>query len=135
MPYTDNGEEKVIYSLFPFTIKSVLNNDLVVLKSDPRLKGYHGSTNGIDYNGKKLFMAHLNKHRTYHRWILFDPATNDVTYSEVFIIFRYSWVEFTCSLARFGNRIFVSAGVDDDKAFILETAIEDIDMFFNINTE
>jgi hypothetical protein len=129
MPYFDNTT-KVIYSLFPFTIKSLFDDDKNIMHSDSRLEGYHGSTNGIEYNGSRLFLIHSNKERTYHRWILFNPSTNKLNISNEFIFFKHSSVEFTCSLSKFKKRIFISMGINDDKAFILEINSHDIDISF-----
>jgi hypothetical protein len=121
MPYIDHtGSHKVIYSLFPLTIKSIDTDDRHVLAYIPALEGYHGSTNGIVYKEGRLFLIHINKKRTYHRWILFNPSTHTLQLSEPFTFFKYSHIEFTCSLALFKDRIFVSIGVNDNSAFILE---------------
>jgi hypothetical protein len=121
MPYIDhNGTQKVIYSLFPFTIKSIDIDDRQVLTHIPTLEGYHGSTNGILYKECRLFLIHANKTRTYHRWILFNPSTQAINVSEPFTFFKHSHIEFTCSLASYKDRIFVSIGVNDNSAFILE---------------
>ena len=88
--------------------------------NEPALEGYHGSTNGIEFNNERLFLVHRNKERTYHRWILFNPSTQALRASEPFVFFKHSHIEFTCSLASFKDRIFVSIGVNDNSAFILE---------------
>jgi hypothetical protein len=128
MPYND---EKVIYSLYPFMIKTI-EDDLIeeipisqLIKY--KLKGYHGSTNGINKNdNEKLFLIHINREKTYHRWLLFNLETNEIELSDEFLFFKNAYIEFTCSLSRFKDRIFVSLGVNDDKAFIIETCFEDI---------
>jgi hypothetical protein len=134
MPYTDtNGTQKVIYSLFPLTIKSVTTDDRETLSQIPSLEGYHGSTNGIDYNGERLFLIHTNKERTYHRWMLFNPFTYGVKLSEPFVFFKHSHIEFTCSLASFRSRIFVSLGVNDSSAYILELSSKSVsDVLANV---
>jgi hypothetical protein len=132
MPYIDHANnEKVIYSLFPFIIKSIYQDDRETLPiSDSRLEGYHGSTNGIEYNGERLFLVHHNKERTYHRWILFNTVTGSLKVSNIFIFFTHAHIEFTCSLAHFKERIFVSIGINDDRAFILELNKNHIDATF-----
>jgi hypothetical protein len=122
MPYIDNeGNHKVIYSVFPLIIKSIDKDDRQALPiNEPALEGYHGSTNGIEFNNERLFLVHCNKERTYHRWILFNPSTQALRASEPFVFFKHSHIEFTCSLASFKDRIFVSIGVNDNSAFILE---------------
>lgn len=128
MPYND---EKVIYSLSPFIIKNIeddLIEEILILESiKNKLNGYHGSTNGITINdNEKLFLIHNNREKTYHRWLLLNIKTNDVEISEEFLFFKNTYIEFTCSLSIFKNRIFVSIGINDDKAFIIETCFEDI---------
>ena len=65
MPYFDNVEHKVIYSLNPFIIKSIETEDFEEIEiSEPnknKLEGYHGSTNGIVLNKyERLFLIHIN---------------------------------------------------------------------------
>ena len=142
MPYNDNNSSKVIYSLHPFTIKSIENDDIQEIHIDEstkdKLRGYHGSTNGIPFlnDDEKLFLIHINREKTYHRWLLFNIKTNDIKLSEEFLFFKNTYIEFTCSLSRFKDRIFVSLGVNDDKAFIIETCFEDImKTFIETNTQ
>jgi len=133
MPYTDdNNEEKVIYSLHPFKIKSIDKDDLQEICTLDELNNYHGSSNGILYKGKyRLFLIHSNRDRVYNRFILFDPNINDVVLSKPFLFFKYSFIEFTCSLCIYNERIFVSLGVDDSTAYIIELEKTTIDNLFN----
>jgi hypothetical protein len=134
MPYKDeSGLYKVIYSLYPFKIKSVENDDLqeinVSKKIKSQLEGYHGSTNGIPFCEdiqEQLFLIHINREKTYHRWLLFNYNTLDIKLSEEFIFFNHSYIEFTCSLSKFKDRIFVSLGINDNKSFIIELNVGDI---------
>lgn len=128
MPYIDHlGVKKVIYSLSPFVIKSIENDDRIILPIESKdLQDYHGSTNGIPFDGKSLFLIHINKEKSYHRWLLFDTKSETITVSEPFVFFKHSHIEFTCSLASFEQRIFVSLGVNDDRAFIVEFNKEQI---------
>ena len=137
MPYND---EKVIYSLHPFMIKNIeddLIEEIPISESlKDKLKGYHGSTNGITINNdEKLFLIHINREKTYHRWLLLNIKTNDIELSEDFLFFKNTYIEFTCSLSMFKNRIFVSLGINDDKAFIIETCFEDIMKIFITKNE
>ena len=137
MPYND---EKVIYSLHPFMIKNIeddLIEEIPISESlKDKLKGYHGSTNGITINNdEKLFLIHINREKTYHRWLLLNIKTNDIELSEEFLFFKNTYIEFTCSLSMFKNRIFVSLGINDDKAFIIETCFEDIMKIFITKNE
>ena len=111
-------DQKVIYSVSPFVIKSILENDMEEIKCD--LNGWHGSSNGIDFLGDKLFLIHKNNDRVYNKWLRFNPNTKKITYSNDFVFFKDSYLEFTCSLAKYKERIFVSVGVNDNKAFIVE---------------
>ena len=118
MPYST---EKVIYSLYPFVIKSIDSNDLQTLPiKDERLNGFHGSSNGIEYGENTLFLIHKNSERVYHRWLVFNYKDNTIQLSEPFVFFHASYIEFTCSLASYGSSILVSLGVNDNKAFIVE---------------
>ena len=130
MPYNYENTNKVIYNLYPFIIKSIDEDNLQTLPGNPILEGYHGSTNSISYNNQLLFLVHKNTNRTHHRWILFDPKNNSLKISEPFVFFRHSHIEFTCSLAQYKSRIFVSLGLNDNSAFILELSRTNIDQVF-----
>jgi hypothetical protein len=136
MPYFNNDNYKVIYSLYPFKIKSIEKDDIEEINFiDERLKGYHGSTNGIKLNkNNRLFLIHINKNDiVLHRWIIFNIKTNNVIISKEFKFFKNSYIEFCCSLNIYINRIFITIGVNDNKAFIIETSFDEIIKFFTIN--
>jgi hypothetical protein len=138
MPYLDNSNNtnnsttnKVIYSLHPFIIKSIENDDFeeIELKENikHKLHGYHGSTNGIILNNyERLFLIHINREKTSHRWLIFNIKTKNVIVSDEFVFFKNSYIEFNCSLVKYEDRIFVTIGVNDDKAYIIETCNDDI---------
>jgi hypothetical protein len=131
MPYYDNDDFKVIYSLNPFIIKSIECDDFEEINISEEIKNklhcYHGSTNGIILNKyERLFLIHINRNITSHRWLLFNIKTKTVLISDEFVFFKNSYIEFTCSLSKYNNRIFITIGVNDDKAYIIETCDEDI---------
>jgi hypothetical protein len=122
-----------------------------------QLENYHGSTNGVCFTPLKneivshlnsstklpatisndvqeneniLFLIHKNSDKTYHRWLLFNCKTNEIILSKEFHFFRHSYIEFPVSLAIFNERIFISLGVNDDRAFIVETTKESIEPMF-----
>jgi hypothetical protein len=132
MPYIDdNNKEKVIYSLYPFKIKSIEEEDLQEICVLEDLRNYHGSSNGILYKGNyRLFLIHSNKEKVYSAFILFDPTINDIILSKPFVFFKHSYIEFTCSLSIYNNRIFVSLGVNDSSAYIIELEKKTIDELF-----
>ena len=126
MPFTDeNFNNFVIYSLNPFKIKNIEDETFKTLSFSEeiakKLEHFHGSTNGIAYKSGILFLIHINDDKTQHKWLLFNNKTNEIQISNEFVFFRYSYIEFTTSLARFNERIFISLGVNDDKSFIIET--------------
>lgn len=123
MPYTDSlGQQRVVYSLFPFRTKGILEPELETVECNlPELEGYHGSTNGIVYMGDyRLFLIHINRERTYHRWLLFHPSKKTVQVSDEFVFFQHSYIEFPLSLCDHGEKLYVSLGVNDEAAYILE---------------
>jgi hypothetical protein len=123
MPYTDSaGRLKAIYSLRPFRIKEVEAGDLETVECDlPELEGYHGSTNGVPYRGdQRLFLVHINRERTYHRWLLFHPEQKTAQISDEFVFFQHAYIEFPVSLCAYGGNLYVSMGVNDEAAYILE---------------
>lgn len=119
MPYTEN---RVVYSLSPFRVKGILEPELETVECNlPELEGYHGSTNGVPYRGDhRLFLVHINRERTYHRWLLFDPSKKTVQVSDEFVFFQHSYIEFPLSLCEHGGKLYVSLGVNDEAAYILE---------------
>jgi len=119
MPYTEN---RVVYSLSPFCVKGILEPELETVECNlPELEGYHGSTNGVPYRGDhRLFLVHINRERTYHRWLLFDPSKKTVKVSDEFVFFQHSYIEFPLSLCEHGGKLYVSLGVNDEAAYILE---------------
>jgi hypothetical protein len=140
MPYNHtNGNEYVIYSLSPFKIKHVQDEVFETIKLDEdiskTLDGFHGSTNGVEYTSPecKLFLIHINGEKTYHRWLLFNLNTCQVKLSDSFYFFKHSYIEFPVSLCKFNDRIFISLGVNDDTAFIIETDMTKINDSFIIN--
>jgi hypothetical protein len=133
MPYS-GGFQKVVYSVSPFVIKSILSDDKEQIElSDSQkidLHGWHGSTNGVDIFGEQLFLIHSNEDRVYNRWLIFNTTTKTITYSKRFVFLKDSYFEFTCSLAKYGNKVYVGLGVNDNKAFIVELCIEEIIRLF-----
>ena len=140
MPYLDknkNNSAFVIYNLFPFVIKNIhdANTRKITVPAVKLLilKDYFGSTNGVHYkNNYYLFLIHTDRVRTYHRWLLFDLVTDDIQLSQEFVFFNYSYLETALSLCKLDNRIFVSLGVNDDKAFIVETSVEIINQILPV---
>ena len=123
MPYI-HEKPKVIYSVSPFIIKSIVEDDREEIKlSDEHineLSGWHGSSNGVDFRNSKLFLIHKTEDRVYNRWLLFNPNTKEVIYSKKFVFFKDSYLEFTCSLAIYNDKFYISVGVNDNKAYIVE---------------
>jgi hypothetical protein len=123
MPYTDSlGKPKVIYSLSPFRTKDIRTAETETVNCHlPELEGYHGSTNGVPYMGdNRLFLIHINRERTYHRWLLFHPSDQTIQVSDEFVFFQHSYIEFPLSLCDHGGKLYVSLGVNDEAAYILE---------------
>jgi hypothetical protein len=133
MPYSSESP-KVVYSVSPFIIKSILNDDKEEIElSDCQkvdLQGGHGSSNGVDLFGEQLFLIHFNEDRVYNRWLIFNPNTKTITYSKKFVFLKDSYFEFTCSLTKYNNNIYVGLGVNDNRAFIVKLCIEEIIRLF-----
>jgi len=123
MPFLENDEPHVIYSVNPLTRKGIRDETLTtILEQNEELQNYHGSTNGILIAPEvHLFLIHTSKERSYHRWLKIDKGTT--TWSKEFIFFKNSYIEFPCSLGLYEGRLFVSLGVNDDKAFIVEVPL------------
>ncbi len=129
MPYSLS---MVVYSVSPFCIKNILTNKIEIINvSNEGLEGWHGSSNGIDLFGEKLFLIHNNRDRVYSKWLLFNPISKSVSHSKEFTFFRDSYFEFTCSLAKHNSRIFVGVGINDCKGCIVEITEEEIVKLFS----
>lgn len=131
MPF---GTNKVIYSLDPFIVKDILEDNQTAIEVTGenmlQLKGFHGSTNGVKYDDNyTLFLIHINREKVYHKWLLFNPNTHEIKLSCEFLFFNRAYIEFTCSLGMYNDRVFISAGVNDDKAYIIETDKQTIDNY------
>lgn len=134
MPFLHHGNiHRVVYNVYPFQIKSIIENDISILDSpslntlDILKDGYHGSSNAIPFNNGHLFLIHKNDlHHVYHRWLHFNDTTNEIQVSTPFLLFTYSYIEFPCSLCIYNDIIYVSLGVNDNKAFIIELSVQDV---------
>lgn len=134
MPFNFQGD--AIYSICPLKTINIYDNKIMMISNDEKMKdlnGYHGSSNGIDFNYQgfngKLFLIHRNIsiengiNETVNRW--FFRTSENVKYSNPFKFFRYSYIEFTCSLCQFLEDTFlVSLGVNDSSAFLVEISRE-----------
>jgi hypothetical protein len=132
MPF---GDHQILYSVDPLQeLTDGVPRSLSALASGD-LKGYHGSTNGIPWLGGWLFLIHVNRERTAHRWLwtggcgsAISTISDRVQYSDEFVFFAHSYIEFPCSLCEYENTLFVSLGVNDDKAFVLELEKEAVQL-------
>ena len=125
MPFKDEDKDKVIYSVSPFIIKSVIEDEKEYIKLDEELentlKNWHGSTNGIKWNNKLLFFIHKNiEDKVIHKCVLYDTRNKKVEISKDFIFFKNSFIEFVCSLSHYKDILYVGMGVNDSKGFIIE---------------
>jgi hypothetical protein len=129
MPY---GKGMVIYSLQPFRIKELEKDTIQILDiTDSRLVGYNGSTNGIVWGDNEyLFLIHGNRDKVYHRWIVFNEKTATIKVSSEFVFFKHSYIEFPCSLQKLNTTLYVSLGINDNKAFIVEVNMHDVNKWF-----
>lgn len=137
MPFMNMNTKKVIviYSVCPFKLKNIETDEFTDIclseKQSQELHGYNGSTNGILFlnTNSFLFLIHINKEKSYHKWILYNDTTNEIKTSNCFTFFQHSYIEFPISLCQYNETIFVSLGINDDKAFIIEIeplVIEDL---------
>jgi hypothetical protein len=122
MLYSYHDQINVIYSVSPLVIKSLKTDNRQTIKCDNqienKLAGYHGSTNGIPYQGQLLFLVHKYVQRTEHRWLLFDPTNLTIQISEPFVFFKYSFVEFNCTISWYNHKIYAALAVNEDNNYI-----------------
>jgi hypothetical protein len=119
MPFTYQDTQLAVYSVSPLTIKPLNSFELTTLHLAPELAGYHGSTNGIPFKGGFLFLIHKYTNKTEHRWLYLNMREKQVSFSEAFVFFRHSYIEFPCSLVELPDgKLAISMGINDDKAMI-----------------
>lgn len=119
MPFTYQDTQLAVYSVSPLTIKPLIDFDLTTLHKAPELAGYHGSTNGIPFKSGFLFLIHKYTNKTDHRWLYISMRDKQLSYSEPFVFFQYSYIEFPCSLVELPDgKLATSMGINDDKAMI-----------------
>jgi hypothetical protein len=124
------GGHVVLYSCSPLAIKALETDTIQEIPCSPNvqeeLKGYHGSTNGVKLGSEWLFLVHKNNHdnggRTVHRWLWISEDFLNIRVSDPFTFFNHSYIEFPCGLVYKDNTLYVSLGVNDDKAYILHIA-------------
>jgi hypothetical protein len=125
--------ESVIYSCSPLRLKDIVTEEFTNVDTTPELdallKGYHGSTNAIQCRNGFLTLIHKNEDRVVHRWLWISTSCYDVILSEPFVFFPHSYIEFPLSLVRQEGRLFVSLGVNDDKACLIELSSDDLFQF------
>ena len=116
----------VLYKCSPLTLKP-LETDFkqevpCSLDVQEALKGYHGSTNGVKVGYDWLFLIHKNnvEGRTVHRWLWISQDYLNIRVSDPFTFFNHSYIEFPCGLVYKDDTLYVSLGVNDDKAYILQ---------------
>lgn len=114
---------KVIYSVSPFVVKSAFSEEAEEICKCEELKGYHGSTNGVCYQKNEfLFLIHVNRDKTYHRWLRYNPKKKAVYFSPEFTFFKNTYIEFPCSLSEWNHTLYIGLGVNDCKALIVEVS-------------
>lgn len=119
MPFTYHNKQLAVYSVSPLTIKPLESFERTILHQASELAGYHGSTNGIAYKGGYLFLIHKYTSKTEHRWLYLNLNEKTFSFSEPFVFFQYSYIEFPCSLVDLPDgRLATSMGINDDKAMI-----------------
>jgi hypothetical protein len=120
------NEKSVIYSCSPFVKKDLFTDKQETISLAPMLQGYHGSTNGVQFDSNVLYLVHKtasdgsNEQRVIHRWVVHIQETNEIKVSDPFTFFNHTHIEFPCSLQKVQNSLYVSLGVNDEKAFIIE---------------
>ena len=122
MPFERN---QVIYSVSPLILKDVHEDKKEEIPLTPNqraeLEGYHGSTNGVLLTDDSwLFLIHKNKtNKVEHRWLRIH-SNKTITFSPSFTFFKDPYIEFPCGLVLKEDALFVSLGVNDCQAFVVE---------------
>lgn len=124
------GGHVVLYSCSPLCMKALETDSIQEISCSQEvlehLKGYHGSTNGVKVDDDWIFLVHKNNvnGRTVHRWLHISCDFKRITVSDPFTFFNHSYIEFPCGLVYKENTFYVSLGVNDDKAYILQIAYQ-----------
>ena len=128
LPFPDN-KQIVLYSCSPLCIKALETDTIQELPCrefkdlfNKSIEGYHGSTNGVSIGDEYCFLIHKNnvEGRTVHRWLKIKNDFTDCSVGPPFTFFNHSYIEFPCGLVYKDDTLYVSLGVNDDKAYILQ---------------
>lgn len=125
-PYVEGGELRFVYSWAPLRVMrwdaAVAALDVVIeRRSDPSAADWRGGTQGVGVPGGTLFVVHRVmpgvSGRSYrHRFVLLDDDARIASSPE--FTFTGSEIEFAAGLARRGDELVVSFGVDDRLAAV-----------------
>jgi predicted GH43/DUF377 family glycosyl hydrolase len=127
-PVVAGGDLLLIYSFAPTVILRYDPMTRAVEEVDrhaapPAARSWRGGTQAIPFDGGYLTVAHETSYldgpwrRYRHRWVLLDRSLRIVARSPQFS-FLYRGVEFAAGLARDGDRLLVSFGVNDREAYV-----------------
>ena len=116
LPFFVEGRAYGVYSVEPFVVKRLADATMATLGRCAALRDYHGSSNGVPWEGGHLFLIHRSFKE--HRWLYFGPSY--YAYSEPFVFLPHSYIEFPCSLSLLpSGGLLVGLGVNDAAAFLV----------------
>lgn len=125
MPFEDG--KKFIYQIQPLRVydteSGTLSDPLFLNGAPPGIDESHGSTNGVPWDQGWLFLIH---HGHQHRFFHLKNAGENPVFSTSFVLFATSHIEFICSLSHHHGLLWLSAGVNDDNAYLIAILPTDI---------
>lgn len=132
MPFQDETT-KVVYSVSPFTVRTLDSIELITIDPNPECQGYHGSSNGLRYRDGWLFLVHTTQdRRVIHRFIYLSTEYK-IRVSTPFIFFRDSHIEFVSSLSSYDGKFWIGIGVNDERSYLVsfqESVVADLGLSF-----
>lgn len=138
IPIPYKNKQVFIYSFYPLVIVNDKSQLIAKFPSNPILRGTRGNTNGLEYQGKTLFLVHKvgNRYsdgkvfegRIYYS--LFVEIDNwKITRVSKFFVFEHFGLEFPLSLFWHQDKIAISFGYADCSArisFITKERLEEL---------
>jgi tetratricopeptide (TPR) repeat protein/predicted GH43/DUF377 family glycosyl hydrolase len=128
MPFVSDGHLLAVYWCHPLTVFRIDpgsgdHEQIARHDTTPLATAFRGGSQGIEVNVGWLFVIHevVNhdlEHRVYlHRFIRLDHAFR-LTHVSAQFFFGRKGIEFCAGMARLGDDLLISFGVDDEEAWI-----------------
>ena len=135
MPFIASDALHFVYSCRPFVVLRWDEQDATLtearrVRTDHRFAGWRGGSPGLAIDGGHLFVVHqawpdADGRRYTHRFLTVNGDLDPTGISEPFA-FVHDGIEFCAGLARHGDDVLVSFGIDDRAAVVGSLALDEV---------